>query len=176
MKPCIKRAIAQFQDHSWQHKLARWYLRQKRQADVARLTRDVVKMFSGTELDEYFREIVSPAQPVGPALYLQLNLYAHQRFPHYLAFARNLLTAYSSGPTTDMAAYEAVLRRHWYDADDLRMRFFERLSKTGRLDAELSVVRTSNPGRLRRQVGGRDESISRRRSIAGRRGSLARSL
>jgi lipopolysaccharide biosynthesis regulator YciM len=140
-----KRAIAQFQDHSWQHKLARWYLRQKRQADVARLTRDVVKVFSGTELDEYFREIVSPAQPVGPALYLQLNLYAHQRFPHYLAFARNLLTAYSSGPTTDMAAYEAVLRRHWYDADDLRMRFFERLSKTGRLDAELSVVRTSNP-------------------------------
>jgi hypothetical protein len=140
-----KRAIAQFQDHSWQHKLARWYLRQKRQADVARLTRDVVKVFSGTELDEYFREIVSPAQPVGPALYLQLNLYAHQRFPHYLAFARNLLTAYSSGTTTDMGAYEAVLRRHWYDADDLRMRFFERLSKTGRLDAELSVVRTSNP-------------------------------
>jgi hypothetical protein len=140
-----KRAIAQFQDHTWQHKLARWYLRQKRQADVARLTRDVVRLFSGTELDGYFREIVSPAQPVGPALYLQLNLFAHQRFPHYLAFARNLLTAYSSGATTDMTAYEAILRRHWYDADDLRMRFFERLSKTGRLDAELSVVRTSNP-------------------------------
>jgi len=140
-----QRAIARFQDHTWQHKLARWYLRQKRQADVAKLTREVVKIFSGTELDEYFREIVSPAQPVGPALYLQLNLYAHQRFPHYLAFARNLLTAYSSGTTTDNAAYEAVLRRHWYDAEDLRMRFFERLSKTGRLDAELSVVRTSNP-------------------------------
>lgn len=140
-----QRAIAQFQDHSWQHKLARWYLREKRQADVAKLTRDVVKIFSGTELDEYFREIVTPAKPVGPALYLQLNLYAHQRFPHYLAFARNLLAAYSTTPTVDNAAYEAVLRRHWYDAEDLRMRFFERLSKTGRLDAELSVVRTSNP-------------------------------
>jgi Flp pilus assembly protein TadD len=140
-----QRAIAQFQDHTWQHKLARWYLREKRQADVAKLTRDVVKIFSGTELDEYFREIVTPAKPVGPALYLQLNLYAHQRFPHYLAFARNLLTAYSSTPTVDNAAYEAVLRRHWYDAEDLRMRFFERLSKTGRLDAELSIVRTSNP-------------------------------
>jgi hypothetical protein len=140
-----QRAIAQFQDHTWQHKLARWYLREKRQADVAKLTRDVVKIFSGTELDEYFREIVTPAKPVGPALYLQLNLYAHQRFPHYLAFARNLLAAYSTTPTVDNAAYEAVLRRHWYDAEDLRMRFFERLSKTGRLDAELSVVRTSNP-------------------------------
>ncbi len=140
-----QRAIAQFQDHTWQHKLARWYLREKRQADVAKLTRDVVKIFSGTELDEYFREIVTPARPVGPALYLQLNLYAHQRFPHYLVFARNLLTAYSTATTADNAAYEAVLRRHWYDAEDLRMRFFERLSKTGRLDAELSVVRTSNP-------------------------------
>lgn len=140
-----QRAIAQFQDHTWQHKLARWYLREKRRADVAKLTRDVVKIFSGTELDEYFREIVNPGQPIGPALYLQLNLYAHQRFPHYLAFARNLLTAYSSGVTTDNAAYEAVLRRHWYDAEDLRMRFFERLSRTGRLDAELSLVRTSNP-------------------------------
>jgi len=140
-----QRAIARFQDHTWQHKLARWYLREKRQADVAKLTRDVVKIFSGLELDEYFREIVSPARPVGPVLYLQLNLYAHQRFPHYLAFARNLLTAYSNAPTTDMAAYDAVLRRHWYDADDLRMRFFERLSRLGRLDAELAVVRTSNP-------------------------------
>ncbi len=140
-----QRAIARFQDHTWRHKLARWYLRQKRQADVAKLTRDVVKIFSGTELDEYFREIVSPAQPVGPALYLQLNLYAQQRFPHYLAFSRNLLTAYATGPTADNAAYEAVLRRHWYDAEDLRMRFFERLSKTGRLDAELSVVRASSP-------------------------------
>ena len=94
-------AMSHFPDRSWHHKLARWYLRQKRQADVVRLTRDVVKVFSGTELDQYFREIVSPAQPIGPALYLQLNLFAHQRFPHYLAFARNLLTAYSSGTTTD---------------------------------------------------------------------------
>lgn len=137
-----QRAIAQFQDHSWEHKLARWYLRQRRQADVAKLTRDVVKIFSGTELDAYFREIVSPAQPLGPALYLQLNLYAYQRFPHYLAFARNLLAAYSTVPTADAAAYETVLRRHWYDADDLRMRFFERLSRTGRLQGELNAVRS----------------------------------
>src|SRR5439155_1576713 len=140
-----QRAIAQFQDHTWEHKLARWYLRRQRQADVARLTREVVRIFSGTELDAYFREIVGQAAPVGPALYLQLNLFAHQRFPHHLSFVRNLLTAYSIQPTRDDSAYEAILRQHWYDAEDLRMRFFERLSRTGRLDAELSVVRTSNP-------------------------------
>ena len=111
-----QRAIAQFQDHTWEHKLARWYLRQRRQADVNRLTRDVVKIFSGTELDAYFQEIVQPAAPLGPALYLQLNLYAHQRFPHHLNFVHNLLAAYTAAATKDDSAYEALLRRHWYDA------------------------------------------------------------
>ncbi len=139
-----QKAIAQFNDHSWEHKLARWYLREKRAADVSRLTRDVVKIFSGTELDAYFREIVNPGAPVGPALYLQLNLYAHQRFPHHLTFVRNLLNAYSQQATRDDSAFEALLRRHWNDAEDLRARFFERLSRTRRLDAELSLIKTSN--------------------------------
>lgn len=140
-----QRAIAQFQDHSWQHKLARWYLRQRRQADVVRLSRDVIRIFNGTELESYFSDVVVSSAPLGPALYLQLNLAAYQRFPHHLSFARNLLTAYSSNGTRDDAAYEAILRQHWYDAPDLRQRFFERLSQRGRLDAELSITRTANP-------------------------------
>jgi len=136
-----QRAIAQFPDHTWEHKLARWYLRQRRQADVERITRDVVQIFSGTELDAYFKEIVHPGQPVGPAMYLELNLFAHQRFPHHLSFVRNLLTAYSATATRNDVASLALLREHWPDADDLRMRFFERLSRTGRLVAELSAVR-----------------------------------
>ncbi len=139
-----QRAIAQFPDHTWEHKLARWYLRQRRQADVAHITRDVIQIFSGTELDAYFKEIVHPAQPVGPAMYLELNNFAHQRFPHHLSFVRNLLTAYSNTATRDDAAYLTLLREHWSDADDLRMRFFERLSRTGRLAAELSAVRAAN--------------------------------
>jgi Tfp pilus assembly protein PilF len=145
MEQVYQRAIAQFPDHTWEHKLARWYLRQKRQADAARLTREVVRIFSGTELESYFREIVNPAEPVGPALYLQLNLFAHQRFPHNLNFVRNLLGAYSTTATRDDLVYETILRRHWYDSADLRMRFFERLSRLRRLDTELSLIRTSNP-------------------------------
>ncbi len=141
-----QRAIAQFQDHTWEHKLARWYLRQRRQADVARLTEDVVKIFSGTELEAYFREIVGQNRAqLGPAMYLQLNVFAHQRFPHNLTFVHNLLTAYSTAQTRNDAAYEALLRQHWYAAEDLRMRFFERLSRTGKLDAELNALRAANP-------------------------------
>ena len=155
MEQVYQRAIAQFPDHTWEHKLARWYLRQRRQADVERVTRDVVKIFSGTELDAYFQEIVHPTGPAGPAMYLQLNLYAHQRFPHYPSFVRNLLNAYSSTATRDDAAYMALLRAHWSDADDLRMRFFERLSRTGRLAAELSAVRAASGERQRRRWPGR---------------------
>ena len=39
-----------FPDRSWYHKLARFYLRQKRDADFSRLSEQVVKIFSGTEL------------------------------------------------------------------------------------------------------------------------------
>jgi hypothetical protein len=140
-----QRAIAQFQDHSWQHKLARWYLRQRRQADVVRMSRDVTKIFSGTELETYFDDVVVSQAPLGPAIYLQLNLAAHQRFPHHLSFVRNLLTAYTTTATKDDLAYETILRQNWYEAADLRQRFFERLSSRGRLDAELSITRTANP-------------------------------
>ncbi len=144
MEQTYQRAIAQFPDHTWEHKLARWYLRQRRQADVTRITQDVIKTFSGSELAGYFQEVVHPTAPVGPALYLQLNVYAHQRFPHHLAFVRNLLGAYGTTATRDDVAYMTLLREHWIDADDLRMRFFERLSRTGRLGAELTAVRTAN--------------------------------
>jgi hypothetical protein len=140
-----QRAIAQFQDRSWQQKLARWYLRQRRQADLVRVTRDVTRIFSGTELESYFSEVIGQQPPIGPALYLQLNLAAHQRFPHQLSFVRNLLRAYTTQGTADDSAYEALLRQHWYDADDLRMRLFERLNSRGRLTAELAVARTANP-------------------------------
>jgi len=145
IEQAYQRAIAQFQDHSWQQKLARWYLRQRRQADLARVTRDVVRIFSGTELEGYFSQVIGQQPPIGPALYLQLNLAAHQRFPHQLGFVRNLLRAYTTQGTADDSAYEALLRQHWYHADDLRMRLFERLNARGRLNAELAVTRTSNP-------------------------------
>jgi tetratricopeptide (TPR) repeat protein len=134
-----KRAIAQFPDRTWTQTLARWYLRQKQTAKLSALTRDVTAKFSGTELEKYFAAAV-PRGSLAAALYLQLNLYAHQRFPHNLAFTRNLLTAYQTRGTADSAAYEALLRANWFNADDLRTRFFEYLSRTKKLEAELAAL------------------------------------
>ena len=130
-------------DTEWSQKLARWYLRGRQAAKYSELTRQVTKVFSGSDLETYFAAVDGPA--VGAQLYLQLNQYAHQRFPHNLAFIRNLLNAYKARGTANPVAYEALLRENWVHAPDLRSAFFELLSRTRRLDKELAALRTAKP-------------------------------
>ena len=132
-----RRAMAHFPDKSWYDKLARFYLRHKRDAEFEQLTHDAVKMFQGTELEAYFNHVVGG----GPGLYLRLNQYANQRFPHNPVFVRNLLNAYQTPSTRDPVAWEALLRQHWSEDAALRNRFFEFLSARGKLDSELSAIR-----------------------------------
>jgi len=135
-------AIDRFDDGSWHHKLARWYLREKRSTEFDQLTRGVIEAFSGTELESYFQAVIAQSS-LDAVLYRQLNLYAHQRFPHNLTFVRNLMTAYRHRQTRDAAAWERLLREYWFYGDDLRSRFFEHLSRNGRLQSELDALATS---------------------------------
>ena len=133
-------AMSRFSDKSWYDKLARFYLRYKREAEFEQLTRDAVASFRGSELEQYFNNVGG-----SPGLYLRLNLFAHQRFPHNLLFVRNLLSAYQSPSTRDAAAWEALLRQHWFEDANLRNRFFEFLSSRGKLESELSAIHESAP-------------------------------
>ena len=159
-----KAAIAQFQRTDgaagFYDKLARLYLRQRNADAYAALTRQVTDIFSGTELDTWFsnvgtlNQLSPPANAaLGPRLALQLNLYAEKRFPHDLAFTRNLAAAYTTKPNADPAAYEALLRRHWWQDDQLRSQFFELLSSTAQLPAELTKLQplatAANPAATR---------------------------
>ncbi|MDP8982529.1 MAG: hypothetical protein M3O35_18280 [Acidobacteriota bacterium] len=139
MEAVYRKAMAHFQDPSWSHKLARWYLRHKQNTQFEALTREVIKIFSGTQLEAYVRD--AAGQKLTPVLYRQVNLYAHQRFPNDLVFVNNLLTAYVQKGTASPTEYNALLRRYWYYDPSLRERFFEHLSSTKTLDAELAAVR-----------------------------------
>ena len=135
-------AISKFQQPTYYDKLARLYLREKKRQAFATLTKQVVDIFSGTDLDKYFALVTpadTPTDP-GPQLALQLNLYAQHRFPHDLVFTRNLLTAYATGPVANPKAYEALIRRQWYTSEDLTTQFFEYLSRTNKLQAELAAL------------------------------------
>jgi Tfp pilus assembly protein PilF len=132
-----QRAIQQFPDKSWYQKLARFYLRQKRDSDFQRLSEQVIKIFSGTELEDYFRTVVG-----GNDYYIRLNEFAHQRFPHDLFFTRNLINGY---PHVSVARRDQLLRENWWLAEDLRNRYFELLARTGRLDSELAALKQAEP-------------------------------
>ena len=58
-------AMSHFSDQSWYDKLARFYLRYKREAEFDQLTRDAVAAFKGSELEQYFNHVVGGS----PALY-----------------------------------------------------------------------------------------------------------
>jgi hypothetical protein len=131
-----QKAIQQFPDRSWYHKLARFYLRQKREGDLARLSEQVIKIFSGTELESYFQNVGMASE-----YYTRLNEYAHQRFPHDLYFTRNLIGAYWKYDEKR----EKLWRENWWQAEDLRGQYFEYLARHGKLEAELSALKQSEP-------------------------------
>jgi cellulose synthase operon protein C len=139
------RAIAQFPDRSWYHKLARWYLRTRQSRELETLSRQVIAIFSGADLERYFGDIVSATHP-DAVLYRQLNLYAHERFPEDLVFVRNLLNAYRRPETASPAAADRLLRQYWFYDAGLRAQLFQSLSQQGRLYPELSEIRAANPG------------------------------
>ena len=138
-----QRAIAQFQDTNfgtaWYSRLARFYLRQRRSADYSALTRKVTGIFSGTALETYLSQAPAPDK----ALALEVELYAHDRFPHDLRFVRDLLSQYHVRGQQDEV--EKLLWQHWAEAPDLRDRLFETLSSSGRLDAQLEALRQQAP-------------------------------
>jgi len=136
-----RRAMAHFPDRSWYGKLARYYLRHKKSAELEKLTQDAVKQFDGTELESYFQSVGTSTR----AMYVRLNQYANARFPHNPYFVRNLLDAYHSKPTYDQAAWLALIRQHWFEEPDLRNEYFEYLSSSGQLEKELSALRETAP-------------------------------
>jgi tetratricopeptide (TPR) repeat protein len=140
-----QRAIEQFQDTSfgagWYAKLARFYIRERRKADYSALSRKVTGIFSGTELEEYLEQAPAPDS----SLALEVDRYAHDRFPHDLTFVRNLIRQYQSHDHYRPEEVEKLLWEHWAESADLRDQLFELLSSTGRLDAQLEALRQQTP-------------------------------
>ena len=138
-----QRAIQQFKDESWYHKLARFYLREKRDSDFEKLTEQIVGIFAGTDLDRYFEEEVHPYNRT-PNYYLQLNQYANARFPHDLLFVRNILGSHQYCSNE----WFQVIEQHWWEAEDLRNRYFECLESTHHLDEALASLKQADaPGK-----------------------------
>jgi len=146
-----KQAIQQFPGKDWYSKLARWYLGKKREADLQALSQQVLKIFSGSELEAYLNQTSGMPSQLG----LEFNQFAHERFPHNLRFVRNLMDLYRTKQFSNPVAWEALLRNYWFADEGLRNQFFEYLSRTGKLESELQALNAraaeskENPASLR---------------------------
>lgn len=142
-----QKAIAQFQQtgmvDGWYGKLARFYLRQRRNEEYQSLTRKVTGIFSGAELEGYLREAPAP----DASLAYEVERYAHERFPHDLTFV-NALIAYHRG-RRQYGEVEKLLWEHWWEDTSLRNELFERLSADGRLDTQLEILKRQTPELVR---------------------------
>jgi tetratricopeptide (TPR) repeat protein len=141
-------AMKRFDSNSWPDKLARLYLRNRQTAAYQSLAKELSGKFDGSRLASFISS-VRPDRTFSVTLYRQVNLYAHQRFPHNLTFVRNLLASYQTKGSVDAAAYEHLLRENWFYDAGLRTSFFEYLSRTNKLSAELVAVKANNTAALR---------------------------
>lgn len=92
-------AIRQFDSNTWYHRLARWYVRQKRGRELARYSRQLIGVFDEDEITDYLLRFAGyGATPAGDELNWDKKLafdlynYAHTRFPRNLYFVRGMLT------------------------------------------------------------------------------------
>lgn len=138
-----QKAIAHFQQaglvDGWYGKLARFYLRQRRNEDYRSLSRKVTDIFSGTELEHFLHDAPAPDEHLA----YEVNAYAHQRFPHDLQFVHALIRYCNRH--AQQAEAEKLLWQHWWEEPALRDQLFESLSKQGQLDAQLDLLRHQTP-------------------------------
>ncbi|HEX8711581.1 MAG TPA: tetratricopeptide repeat protein, partial [Terracidiphilus sp.] len=134
-----QRAIQQFQTEGWYARLARFYLRERREADYQELSRKVTDIFSGTELEQYLAQAPAPDWRLAFAV----HLYANQRFPHDLVFVQNLIGDYQR--MHQQREVDNLLWAHWSESPNLRNQLFERLSSSGQLDSVLASLRQQSP-------------------------------
>ena len=161
-----RRAMARFPDRSWYHKLARFYLREKKEAEFEKLTQEVVVTFSGTDREGYFSSV---ADGGSPQLYLRLNQYATRRFPPTTPFLCAICwQRITPRKLTITRAWESLMRHHWFEDSDLRTEFFEYLSQSGKLESDLSGLRHSLP------AAGGERKVGRSSPLESRRGRIYR--
>ena len=139
LEQTYRAAMKRFEGTAWPDNLARFYIRRKQSDAYVALAKELTDKFDGSELAKFI-SAVRPGSGFSVLVYREVNLYAHQRFPHNLTFVRNLLASYQTKGNVDLAAYEKLLRENWFYDANLRNEFFEFLGRTNKLQAELAAL------------------------------------
>jgi tetratricopeptide (TPR) repeat protein len=132
-------ALARFQSRGWQDKLARFFLRQKRNDEFAALSEDLVGKLNDTEAQNYLSQFVDgkmSSTVFEKQLYLKLYESAHTRFPHNIVFVNGLLRFYKA--EKQEKEWRKLAAEYYFESKDMREQFLDNLAQKGELRSFLA--------------------------------------
>ncbi|HEX9961329.1 MAG TPA: tetratricopeptide repeat protein, partial [Pyrinomonadaceae bacterium] len=127
-------ALARFQTRGWQDKLARWFLRRKRNEDFAALAEDLTGKLNDAEIQAFLAQFANgnvSASDFEKQLYLKLYQTARARFPHNIAFVKGLLNFYKTNQMRD--EWRKLSAEYYFEAPEIREDFLNDLAAQGEL-------------------------------------------
>ncbi len=133
-----QRAIEEFGKKDYYNKLARWYIRQRRNSDLQDLTRRIADIFEESELAKFFGDFVKTGRDVGnpdSVFYRTMFEYANRRFPRNMRFVSGLLDFYSRYKL--WPEFDDFSKRYFYASESIRKGWLRSLSRRNLLKSTL---------------------------------------
>ena len=129
-----KTALARFPTNNWRDKLARFFVREKRNDEFAALSEDLVGTLNDAEIQNYLAQFIDgkvSSYEFDKQLYLKLYQSAHVRFPHNASFINGLLTFYRANKME--GDWRKLSAEYYFESKPIREAFLNRLAEKGEL-------------------------------------------
>lgn len=129
-----KTALARFQTGKWRDRLARFFVRNKRNDEFAELSEEIIGSTGDAEAQKYLAEFINgkfEQTDFEKQLYLKLYESAHERFPHNIVFVKGLLGFYKINKRT--ADWRALSAEYYFESAEIREAFLNELASENQL-------------------------------------------
>lgn len=140
-----KTALARFQTNNWRDKLARFFLREKRNGEFAEFSADLIGKLNDEDARDYLSQFVDGKISAGDfdkQLYLKLYAAAHRRFPRNASFVGGLLRFYRAEKRED--EWRKLAAEYYFESPEIRAQFLDRLAESGELRGHLAKATGEN--------------------------------
>ncbi len=138
-----KMALAKFKTNNWRDKLARFFVKNKRNTEFAEFSEDLIGKLNDADVQNYLAEVIDgnvSADGFEKQLFLKLYQSAHTRFPHSIAFVSGLLRFYKANERED--DWHKLAAEYYFESSDIREMFLDDLAKNNRLRDYLEQSKT----------------------------------
>lgn len=125
-----KTALEKFPTNTWRDKLARWFIRNKRETDFAQFSSELIEKLDDAEIQNYLTQFVAE-RIFEDKLNFKLYQKAHQRFPHNLTFVKQLLKFYRVHKLDN--DWKNLAAEYYFESSEIRKEFLDELAKKGKI-------------------------------------------